>query len=270
MDTNTNLFRALGDDWMSWADGPPARATMKRWAQVEPALAGLVSPAAIVKRCHVRGDPEAANAVLGAVLRLADEELAARTVLQAVLPSLAARVRRCVRGRGVISVGEQERLADLDQEVVTAALERIRELAGTSPSWPANAIVLETWRRVRRVAIAESRRKASVVSLMAAVDRPAGPPRSKAEEVAALLVEAVASQTVPAQSAAVVYSTRVLGHSFEEVAAIQGRGLWAVRRDRSRTELSLRSRWSDSGTDPVGTLAVAPVASGTPEATANR
>lgn len=237
MDT-LNPFRALTREWITLGRSAPGRDALRRWQDVEPELAGFDSPAEVVARCQQRGDSTAANAVLGALLRLAGEELAARAVLQAVLPSLAARAWRR-RWDGAARAGLWEDVEELDIEMVTVALERIRELAGTSPEWPSQAIVEVAYARLRWRAQAARRRRLDTVALEHVHDI-AGPEAESADdEFAAVLLEAVASGGLRRRDAALIYATRVLGFSPAELAARQRRDVRAVRYQRARAERTL-------------------------------
>ena len=141
MFATANPFRALDQEWASLGTSRAARTALKRWSAAEPVLAGFDSPAQVVALCQRRDDRQRSGELLGAMLRLADQELAARTVLQAVLPSLAARAWRGARWARVKGERLEDAVEELNAELLVAALERIRELAGTNPAWPAQAIV---------------------------------------------------------------------------------------------------------------------------------
>src|SRR5581483_6351045 len=118
-----NIIKALDDEWKMLGTSRRYRDALARWGEAEAVLAGFSSPAEVVKRAERRGDSAAANELVGALLRRAADPLAARG-------QWAARAsRRCP----AVCDG----LAELDQEVVAAAWERITALAGTSPDWPA-------------------------------------------------------------------------------------------------------------------------------------
>lgn len=114
MDTTNNPFRALTREWATLGASAPARRALRRWAETEPALVGFASPAEVVTRCQQRGDARSANVLLGALLRLAGEDLARRAVLQAVLPSLAARAWRRRWDRAATGVDLWDDVAELD------------------------------------------------------------------------------------------------------------------------------------------------------------
>ena len=148
MDNDFNLIQALQDDWDALSDSPGYRAALGRWQQSEPALGGFDSPAGVVRWCRSHPDPKEANPPVGALLRVAADPVAARTLLQVILPGLNIRIGRAAgkEGRCRRSGGGLDELA---QEVLAAAWERITLLAGTSPAWPACVLVEGAWRRVR-------------------------------------------------------------------------------------------------------------------------
>ena len=234
------LFEALDAEWATVGTSPQARAAFERWAMVEPALAGMKSPADAVASC--RGVAPATSApVLGALLRHADEPLAARAVLQTVVPSLRIQAARRVGGvRQMMSGQGWEAGDDFDADVVEVALRRIAELAGTSPPWPAQAICEATWMTMRCGLVRSARWGGTVSALNEDVaDVVASPERSDAEALTAALVDAVRAQWLPVDDAGVIYTTRVLGRSATELAVAQGRTGRALRAQRSRAEQRL-------------------------------
>jgi hypothetical protein len=233
MDT-PNPFRSLAREWAALGSTRSARRALHRWAETEDVLARFASPADAVAACQRRGDPRAANAVLGALLRLAEDPLAARAVLQAVLPSLAARAwrRRWDGSRLWDDVGE------LDAEMVLVAMERIAELAGSSPEWPSQAIVEVASARLRWAAQVARRRQVDTVPLDAVHDL-AVPDDGVEDDFADVLLDAVAAGGLRRDDAALIYATRVLGFTPAEVAERQRRDVRAVRTQRARAERTL-------------------------------
>ena len=232
MDT-PNPFRSLAREWAALATTRPARYALHRWAETEAVLVGFTSPAEAVACCQRRGDPRAANAVLGALLRLAGDPLAARAVLQAVLPSLAARAWR----RRWDGTQLWDDVGELDAEMVLVAMERIAELAGTSPEWPSQAIVEVTYARLRWAAQVARRRRVDTVPLDAIHDLAAS--EDAEDDFGDVLLDAVASGGIRRDDAALIYATRVLGFTPAEVAERQRRDVRAVRTQRARAERTL-------------------------------
>ena len=240
------LFEALDAEWATVGTSPEARAAFERWAMVEPALAGMKSPAEAVASCRGAA-PVTSAPVLGALLRHANEPLAARAVLQTVVPSLRIQAARRVGGvRQMVSGQGWEAGDDFDADVVEVALRRIAELAGTSPPWPAQAICESTWMTMR-CGLVRSARWGTVSALNEEVaDVEASPERSGAEALTVALVDAVRAQWLPVDDAGVIYTTRVLGRSAAELASAQGRTARALRAQRSRAE----QRLADAGRAP--------------------
>lgn len=229
---------------------------------VEPALAGMTSPADAVRSCRSAA-PAVAAGVLGALLRHADEPLAARAVLQAVVPSLRTQAARRVGGvRQLVSGRGWEAGEDFDADVVEVALRRIAELAGTSPPWPAQAICEATWMAMR-CGLVRSARWGMVSALNDVADVEASPERSDAEALTMALVEAVRARWLPVDDAGVVYTTRVLGQSAAEVAVAQGRSGRALRAQRSRAEQRLvDAGWAPRTRPSRGAGAAVPATAG--------
>jgi len=236
MHVEPNIFRALEAEWRTLGLSDCAKAALERWSQVEPELAGFASPAAIVDRCQRRSDRSVSNVLLGALLRLADDPLARRTLLQALLPSLAARASKAARLAGAFG---SNTLAEWSQEMVVQTLGRIGDLAGTSPDWPAIAIVETAWWRMEVMIAAEHRRQRNDVPLDGTADPAAPPEQTPADQLVAELIRAVRSDRINRRAAGIIYTTRIGGHSFEEVAAWDGRGVAAVRKARFRAECAL-------------------------------
>lgn len=83
------LYRRLTQEWADLHSMPSTRNTVCRWGRREPALTGFTRPGDIVDAIDV-GSNELKNAMLLALIRLFQDgqQLAGRTVLQALLPKL--------------------------------------------------------------------------------------------------------------------------------------------------------------------------------------
>lgn len=238
-------LRALSQEWETLSTSADAKAALLRWTRSEPVLRPVASLAGLVECCQDRRDAADANLIIGALLRLADDRLAARTILQVLLPSVAARAHRAGRMFNAPGMSpDSSQLDEWSQEMVTQVLERIRSLAGTSPSWPASQIVEAAWWRVQALANAERRRHERNAPLDAVGPRAAAPDRTAAEELTTLLVQAVTTQVLRPHAAGVIYSTRVMGLSFREVAATETKGVAALRQERVRAERALVDKGS--------------------------
>lgn len=242
--TAPNIIKALDDEWETLGTSRRYRESLARWAEAEPVLSGFGSPAEVVKRAERRGDPAGSNELIGALLRLADDPLAARTLLQALLPGLAA---RAARGAWAARASRRcapacEGLDELDQEVVASAWERIRSLAGTSPDWPACVLVEGAWRRVRQRAETARARSCRSAPLTGAARAEVDLDRPAAEALTVHLVDQVRRGRLKPAEAGLVYTTRVLGHSPSDLAQCLGIDARALRARRTRVERRLACR----------------------------
>lgn len=222
------LRDALELEWLTLSSGPTAEEAARRWGEAEPALAGLVSAAAVVRSANRRGAVRRSNDILGALLRLAPEDgLARRALLQTLLPALNALALRyrCAEERG------DERL----QTVLVLALERIDDLAGQSISWPAVAIAGHVRDRLRRTA----RQGLLEVPLDEAVHVTARPERTAAERLTGVVLDNLHLGTLGREDAALLYTTRIAGHSPARVAACRGLEPGLVRTRLHRAERRL-------------------------------
>jgi len=114
----SRLFAALDQEWETLRSSRAADRALARWAD-EPALREFTSLAALIEAVRRGGrDPERADQILVALARrAAQDDFAARTVLQAVLPGIVNVAKRI--GHGAID-------DDLEAEVLTEAVKRIR------------------------------------------------------------------------------------------------------------------------------------------------
>lgn len=218
------------------ASGTEAAAALRRWQASEPTLATIGSLEDVVTAAHRRGDGEA-NDVLRALIRLAGADpVARRCLLQALMPGL---VRLCGRFP-FVGDGPDERLAN----VLTLALERIGELAGSDVAYPAAAVAWRVRDRLRRAELAHQRAAAVPVGDLGAVGS-ARVGRSADEELTAFLVDGVRRGTLRAQDAALVYTTRVVGVPCHVLAAERGVDAVVLRTRRRRAERQLAAAIAD-------------------------
>lgn len=105
----TVLFRRITDEWSRVADLPTAPRTIAKWAQTQPALAGVESLTGLLDAID-NGTAARRDAILLALLELAHDgdEMAGKTVLQAMLPKLSC-ITRSATMRGTEAVTTEER-----------------------------------------------------------------------------------------------------------------------------------------------------------------
>jgi hypothetical protein len=146
------VFAAMSAEWSVLIRTRGAQRAFARWTMVEPVLSGDGSIGVLVERCHRRGESAAAAARLAALLRLADDPLAARTVLQALVPGLARLVSRVNVRRSWLGVmGAWPTLDDAAADVVTAAVHTIDAWAGRTVEWPQTMVLDRAWDRTMAV-----------------------------------------------------------------------------------------------------------------------
>ncbi len=145
MSTCTGVLVQLDREWERIADSPAGRRAVRKWADEQPLLAGVRSLRQLVELVNVRGRAEESDAILLLVLRdAASDDLAARTVLQAMMPAvknLTAKFSTC----GAWSAEETAAV------VVAAMWERIRTYpVERRPKKVAANLALDTRQRVWR------------------------------------------------------------------------------------------------------------------------
>lgn len=128
---------ALDREWAELNASPAANQALENWRCCEPALDGLVSVSALLAKR--RADAEAAPAILAALARLAaDDQIAARTLLQALLPGLV----RLASGWA----GDDPAAVD---ELVALAWQRIRTYPTSRPGSVAANVLWDVRKRYR-------------------------------------------------------------------------------------------------------------------------
>lgn len=108
----TGLLARLDTEWQHLADSPATVARLRRWARLEPDLAGWPDLHQLRAAVHTRTDPARSDRLLAALVRLAavdghDDQLAARTVVQLLVPG-AVRLARGITphtGDGATALG---------------------------------------------------------------------------------------------------------------------------------------------------------------------
>lgn len=231
---NQTLAR-LDREWVGLEASPTARRRLARWAEMEPALAGYATLSQVLTGRDA--DRAGAQAILAALARLAaDDELAARTLLQALLP-------------GLVVVAAREPLAG-DQgcvaELVALAWERIR----TYPTWRPGSVSGNVLKDARKAYLAGEVTNAR--DELPDVDR-SGPTAPSAEETAinrtciAAVYAAHRDGVIGDVAMHLIVRTRQDGVALAEAAAEIGAGIEWVTCVRWRAERRLRSLLEAAG-----------------------
>jgi hypothetical protein len=231
----TNLLRDMQRQWEHDGNGTIARNALRKWAQCDPGLARFDSPAHLVRACHRRSDSAACDSLERLTAVAPADPWAARTVLQAVLPGLASLARAHYDMVG-LAPEPFATVDELDQFLVCTAFECITQLGSEVGRYRLRTILDTTWTRLRAHAGAHRREQRRREVLDGGECGNAAPARTEAEELAALLVDAVERRVLRPIDAGIVYTTRVAGHSPTEVAEVLQWKLKTLYRRRDRTE----------------------------------
>jgi DNA-directed RNA polymerase specialized sigma24 family protein len=241
------IFESLEREWRRLSARPQMTAHSQRWAAAEPVLGGCGDAGAIIRLATWQGrQPSAETAeVLRALLRQSPDPLAARTLLQALLPRIRAeRVLSPKYGHGVGEAWQQpvDTVADLVAECFVAVMRH----AGEDHDDVARLVLQEATRKLRTARQAERRYRQRTVLLVqdhagcGAHDLSAA--RSGAEWLATALLEAVRSRRLSKTEARLVYAARVKGLPASDVGRRAGMRPKAVYYALARAERALLSR----------------------------
>jgi len=127
----------LDREWRALCRSTASHAALERWTNTEPVLAGLLTLDAVLG--ERKDDVEAAPAILAALSRLAvDDDLAARTLLQALMPGLVKMASTCC----------SDDPAALD-ELLSLAWVRIRTYPVRRPGPVAANVLMDVRKRYR-------------------------------------------------------------------------------------------------------------------------
>lgn len=245
--------RALAMEWAVISTGAAARRALLRWGEAEPALVGAETPADVVHAILSAPEDESI-AVTQAVLRLArSDRLAARLLIQLMVPTLATECFRSLR------MLKAERVPITSSEVVALVIGAAAESIGSYARRPVVPYPLRTLRR-RMIEIVIARRNRLIrqaeiesVQFAEATHTSSDPVETEptpAELLADTLTTAVDLGIVSAQDAQVVWLSRRLDVSALTQADNDEREHERLRRRRSRAQRRLiesRELLLDSG-----------------------
>lgn len=226
------IFDRLDHEWQVLATAATSRQELSGWAEDDPALAGFVDLAELA--VHNAGAPAAnADAILAALARRATHDaLAARVLLQLLLPGCRALTHR-------LAWTERD-VEERGAAVVAAAYRRIRTYPyANRPARIALNVMLDTAKAVRREhptnrpVTFDGRDDHDVLAL----EEP-----TAAEELLEVLVDAVSAGRLDRTMAQVIILSRLVGCSMDELAAVQGCHPGSLRRRRRHAEMSLVGR----------------------------
>ncbi|HXW81103.1 MAG TPA: hypothetical protein VEJ84_16500 [Acidimicrobiales bacterium] len=194
---------------------------------MEPGLQQCAEPCALVSLVAWEGfqPSDAGRRALTALLRLAVDPLAARVLLQTMLPRL--KTERALIGKYGHGVGESgQQPLDTVVDLVAECYSAIRRHAGEDRGDVARLLVQEATRRLRTARQSQRRYEARTLSLVPghvdAASADLSDARSEAEWLATALLDAVRSNRLSTLEASLVYGARVKGLPASEVGRCAG------------------------------------------------
>lgn len=221
-----HLFQQLDNDWSRLIAGGEARRACLRWNRQDPVLANVSCANELVNEIRTCGEPARSDALLSAIVRLAaNDEVAARAVLQALAPGMRS------LARSLAGLAETE---DVDATIVACAWERIRTYPhARRPHRVAANVLLDTRKQTLR-ALASS-------TEIPYADLPHdGDPAPHEEDLKAVLEAAVERSLLTADDACLILATRVDGHSLMAEANRRATNTAALGKRRARAEGRLK------------------------------
>jgi DNA-directed RNA polymerase specialized sigma24 family protein len=200
---------ALGQEWQQLARGS-LRVRLRTWVLQEPALAPFAEPARLLTFLHGPAPWTEKDHLLLPLVRIArDEPLAARLVLQALLPGFKA-----IAGRVLHDRSERD---DLWELLLAHAWTQIRRYPlERRPRRIAANLLLDTLNRTMRDLKLERSRRRHEVSKSSAVARQARDQRAK---VLPMLVAAVKAEAISSFEARLIFAVRIEQCPLAEIAA---------------------------------------------------
>jgi DNA-directed RNA polymerase specialized sigma24 family protein len=225
-----NLFQQLDEEWARITRSPAAGERLAEWTESSPVLAGLGDLDAVVQHANRRGQAHESDRILFALAQRAGaDDLAARTLLQAVMPGMRWLARRY---HHVASAAGE----DPPSLVIALTYERIRTYPfGRRPSRIAANVLFDTRQRLQR---GVGRPGPAIVALESLPFEPADVDESS-DESCELLDHAVAQRVIAADDAELIAMTRLGDLPVAELAADLGCPAQTLRRRRRRAEMRI-------------------------------
>ncbi len=237
------LLESLTSEWQALLRAPNAAAESARLADIEPALAqgGVAGAVAGVTWRSYRpvGD---GGLALSALLRQAGSPLAARALLQALLPRLAAEnVYTPTYGHQLDEHWQSP--ADTAADLVAECFAAIKRHAGEDRQDVDRLLVGQAARRLRTARQARRRQLSRTTTIGPShaswAARGLDDALTTAERVAQVLVEAVQGGRIAPAQASLVYAARVKGIPASEVGRRHGMAPRAIYYALERAEQHL-------------------------------
>ena len=222
----TTLAR-LDAEWRDLAESPHSASVLAEWQRDAPELGDGGGLDDLLAR---RRDPTAAPAILAALARLAPAEpLAARTLLQALVPGLVR--------LAVTTANDDPHALD---ELVSLAWERIRTYPETRHGSVAANVLLDTRKRYRQHRLIEAPTTQRVALADHALSAPSAEAIAVGRSVVTELRAARDIGVITDDALDVIVRTRLEDEPLERVAAARGCTTTRLAQRRWRAERRLR------------------------------
>jgi DNA-directed RNA polymerase specialized sigma24 family protein len=240
----TAIFAGLQRDWERITGRPEMKARFQEWALAEPVLERCSGANGIVRsvRWQGRRPTDEGASVMAALERQAADPLAARTLLQALLPRIRAeKVLVPKYGHGIDEAWQ--RPADTVADLVAECFVAVKRHAGEDRDDVARLVLQEATRRLRSARQVQRRYHLRTALLLpddpGSATADLSEARSPAEWLAVTLTDAVRSNHLSKGEARLVYGARVKGLPVSEVGRRVGMPPKAVYYALARAERSL-------------------------------
>lgn len=217
------ILQSLNKEWSTIVDSPAARRALMRWSSAHPALGAADDLDDVIALGYEQEEGPEVRRILAALAPT--DEIAARTLLQALLGGLCNLARRIGRD------------GDAIDDVVSLAWERIRTYPARRPGSVSGNVLLDVRKRYTREHDGATRNRA-------AVSREPCEPSPEDQVVARAflgeLVSAGKRSGVSSEVLATILRSRVDGESMADLAAEQQVPLKVLWHRRWRGEARLR------------------------------
>jgi DNA-directed RNA polymerase specialized sigma24 family protein len=242
-----HALATLAADWPITTGGGATHRTMAAWGQASLLLASFASPADVVDAINQPGDSTKSCALLSELLTLASQDrIAARAVLQAVIPGLRAAIGK--RWSKATDRGPWQSEDELAADALSAAWIAIHAHAGQRHPRPAAIIIRfvegslrrqhTRWTRTRYLPTLPAQRAEPSQSAIDAAF-------SREHQAARLVSDSQQSGAISAIEGALVANIGIYGHTLNQTAHDLRMPTGAARRSLERARHALRTRLGD-------------------------
>lgn len=222
-----HLLQQLDQDWSRLVAGGDAHRACLRWRREEPVLSHVTCAEQLVQQIRTADHPSRSDELLSALVQRAPtDDLAARAVLQALIPGLTCLIRSL----------QHADLEEVEATVLAAAWFRIRTYPhARRPHRVAANILLDTRKESLRSPIFRGERLVTLDSIEVTDS-----PSKLRDELGELLQAGIDQSLISREDARLISVTRTGERSIETEAGALGVRPEALRKRRARAEHRLQ------------------------------